>query len=402
VQRLAEIQQNRGAVGLELDGAREEADAVRVTAELGECYAKQLQEVGIIRRSTQQILIRGDRLAQAAGPVVMNGVLKTDAVGLIKCAHGIFAIVTRVLARAAPRRERLACLCVEAVRAIGSRRPPALLVLCSVQFSHPSDSIREMSFSPDPEVLVKLAWQDLEGSQLSAAEAKCLQVLGAHHHHPGALEVLGSVLHSQGRHEDAVRVFNALTLIQPAVAAHWEHLGTVLRPTERYAQALAAFERALQLGPPTPGLLYNLGVLQMDRCDFRAAHLALRDGRALAPTDGRIRWAFARCCYELGRHEEAVEALEGWQELEGLTVEFTVLIVMLLGRMGASLQAQPALDRLLENPPQEGRAALGVASILERLHRLDEARAVLTRLEFNDRSVEGVNERLLLSAALAV
>jgi tetratricopeptide (TPR) repeat protein len=258
-----------------------------------------------------------------------------------------------------------------------------------------------MPLSSDPELLVKQAQQEWAGNQLSAAEAKCLAVLGAHRHHPGALEVLGCVLNSQGRHEDAVRVFNALTLMQPGVAAHWQHLGTVLRPTKRYDQALAAFERALQLGAPTPALLYNLGVLQMDRCDFRAAHLALRDGVALAPRDAPLRWAFARCSWDLGRHEEALTAVEGWQDLEDLDVEFIVQFVTLLARMGAFEQAQPALARLLANPPQQGPAALRVAIILERLHRLDEARAVLTRLERNDRSTEGAPERLLLSAALA-
>lgn len=258
-----------------------------------------------------------------------------------------------------------------------------------------------MSLSSDPEVLVEQARQEWTGNQLSAAEAKCLAVLGAHRHHPGALEVLGCVLNSQGRYEDAVRVFNALTLMQPSVASHWQHLGTVLRPAKRYDQALAAFERALQLGGPTPMLLYNLGVLQMDRCDFRAAHLALRDGVALAPKDAALRWAFARCSWDLGRPEEALAALDDWQDLEDLGVEFTVLILLLLARMGAIELAQPALARLLANPPQQGPSALRVAAIFERLHRLDEARALLSRLERNDRSTEAVPERLLLSAALA-
>ena len=258
-----------------------------------------------------------------------------------------------------------------------------------------------MLLSSDPEVLVKQAQQEWAGNQLSAAEAKCLAVLGAHRHHPGALEVLGCVLNSQGRYEDAVRVFNALTLMQPTVAAHWQHLGTVLRPAKRYDQALAAFARALQLDGPNPALLYNLGVLQMDRCDFRAAHLALRDGMALAPKDAALRWAFARCSWDLGRPEEALAAVDDWQDLEDLGVEFTVLILLLLARMGAIEQAQPALSRLLANPPQQGPSALRVAVIFERLHRLDEARAVLTRFERNDRSTEGTPERLLLSAALA-
>jgi hypothetical protein len=40
-------------VGLELNGAREEADSVGVTAELSERDAKQLQEVSVIGCTTQ-------------------------------------------------------------------------------------------------------------------------------------------------------------------------------------------------------------------------------------------------------------------------------------------------------------------------------------------------------------
>ena len=258
-----------------------------------------------------------------------------------------------------------------------------------------------MSSPSNPELLLELARQDLASDQLGAAQEKCLQVLGAHQHHPGALEVLGTVLCVQGRHEEAVRVFNALTLMRPTVAAHWEHLGTVLRPTRRYAQALAAFERALQLAPPSAGLLYNLGVLQMDRCDYNAAYVVLRDAVGLAPADARIRWAFAQCCYDLARAEEALTALEGWEKLEGLNLEFTVLIVLLLLLMGAVHQVRPMVERLLANPPRTGRAALAFAAILERLHRLDEARAVLEQLERNGRSGGTDAERRMMWAVLA-
>lgn len=258
-----------------------------------------------------------------------------------------------------------------------------------------------MSSPPDPEVLLEFARQDLAGGQLAVAEAKCLQVLGAHHHHPGALGVLGQVLYAQERHEEAVRVFNALTLMQPTVAEHWRNLATALRPTKRYDQAIAAFDRALRLAPPSAGLLYNLGVLQMERCDYNAAYLALRDAVALAPTDGTTRWAFAQCCFELINVEEALAALEDWQKLEGLTVEITVRICSLLVMMGATQRAWPGIERLLASPPQKGRAVVGMASILERLHRLDEARAMMERLAVNDRSLDANPERLLLAAILA-
>jgi tetratricopeptide (TPR) repeat protein len=247
---------------------------------------------------------------------------------------------------------------------------------------------------------MKLARQDLSGGQLASAQEKCLQVLAAHHHHPGALEVLGEALCGQGRNEDAVRVFNALTLMQPTVAGHWQNLGTALRPTRRYAQALAAFERALRLGPPSADLLYNLGALQMSRCDYEAAHLALRDAVALAPADARIRWAFAQCCYDSARLEQGLDALEGWQKLQGLTVEITVLIVLLLIMMGTVHEASAAVDQLLANPPQTGRPALAFATILERLHRVDEARAVIEHLD-KDPTLAGDPEKLVLSAVLA-
>lgn len=253
----------------------------------------------------------------------------------------------------------------------------------------------------DAESLLAGASQDLAAGQAAAAQEKCLRVLSSHPQHPPALQLLGLVLSAQGHYEQAARVFNALTLIQPDAAVHWEHLGTALRPARHYAQALAAFERALQLGPPSPGLLYNLGVLQMDRCDYAAAYLALKDAVVLAPTDGPIRWAFAQCCYDSARPEEALAALSGWEELDGLSVEFTVLIVLLLVMLGAGHLAQRAIDGLLAHPPQGGRAALGLASLLERLHRLDEARAALERFE-RDAGERGAEpERMLLRAVLA-
>lgn len=258
-----------------------------------------------------------------------------------------------------------------------------------------------MATASDPEMLLESARQDLAGGALSAAEAKCLQVLGAHHHHPDALQLLGRVLHSQGRHADAVRVFNALTLMQPTVAEHWSNLGTALRSTQQYDNAIAAFDRALRLGPPSATLLYNLGVLQMERCDYNAAYLALRDAAKLAPRDATIRWGFAQCCYDLINVEEARGALEDWQNLEGLTVEITVRIVSLLVMLGESRRAASAIEKLVASPPQRGAAAVGLASILERLHRLDEARALLACIEANDPALNTDPEKLLLSAVLA-
>ena len=252
-----------------------------------------------------------------------------------------------------------------------------------------------------PESLLQAARADLAREHFDAAQAKCMQVLSSNDRHPGALSLLGTVLYSQDRHEEAVRIFNALTLMEPAVVEHWRNLATALRPTKRYDQAIAAFDRALRLAPPTAALLYNLGVLQMERCDYNAAYLALRDAVRLAPTDATTRWAFAQCCYDLVNVEESLLALKDWQALQNLSVDITVRIVYLLVMMGELPLALPAIDRLLAQPPQKSRAALGLASILERLHRLTEARAILDRVAANDPSLNGDPDALMVSATLA-
>jgi tetratricopeptide (TPR) repeat protein len=251
------------------------------------------------------------------------------------------------------------------------------------------------------DALLHLARQDVASERWEAAQAKCMQVLSQHEHHPGALSLLGTALYSQERHEEAVRIFNALTLLEPAVAEHWRNLGTALRPTKRYDQAIAAFDRALRLAPPTAALLYNLGVLQMERCDYNAAYLALRDAVSLAPRDATIRWGFAQCCYDLVNVEEATEALQNWQSLDGLNTELKVRIAFLLVMMGELAAALPSIEQLLLNPPRKGRAALGLATILERLHRLDEARAILKQVALHDPGLDQDPDRLLISAILA-
>jgi len=267
---------------------------------------------------------------------------------------------------------------------------------------HALTSATKITTGPsDLELLVDLARHDLATGRVEAAQEKCLRVLGTHQHHPAALGVLGTILGSQGRYEEAVRVFNALTLIQPTVAAHWQNLATVLRSAGRLAQSLAAFERALRLGPPTAGLLYNLGALQMDRAEYGPAHLALRDAAALAPRDALIRWTYAQCCCDIGHRQEAVTALEDWVTLEGLTVEITVSIALLLVTSGAAHLAQPAVQRLIANPPANGHAAVGFAFLLERLHRVEESRALMEKLAINDASLNADSQWLAMSAVLA-
>jgi tetratricopeptide (TPR) repeat protein len=257
-----------------------------------------------------------------------------------------------------------------------------------------------MTAADNQEAVLQQAMLDVAAGQLDAAEAKCMAVLTNDSRHPTALLVLGQVLHAKGRLDEAARVFNALTLMEPAVQEHWQNLGAVLRLTGQYDQALKAFERALRLGKPSSALLYNLGMLQIKRLDYDAAYLALRDASRLNPADATVRWGYAQCCFDLLNRDEALSALQGWQHLQGLTLELTVRIIQLLVSLGVQDQAHAAIERVLCDSHLSGRAAIAIAGVLERLYRLDEAQAIMAKLAL-DHSFDADPEQLCVSAILA-
>ena len=250
----------------------------------------------------------------------------------------------------------------------------------------------------DVDTLAHLAAEDLQKDDVAAAEAKCLRALGIDREHAGSWTVLGMVLQAQERHDDAIRVFNSLTLKHPDGPQHWENLGVAYRVAKRYDAALAAFARGLALGSPSAQMLYNLALVHVELLDLPSAHEVLTRARTQAPRDAWICTALAKCCYDLGDSEATRQALEGWQQLDGLTPACLAEIAYLLTLMGQSASAQPAIDWLASLAPL-GRAALTQASVLERLNRLAEARSALQRARFGS-SLPGSDPDLLLAEAV--
>jgi Flp pilus assembly protein TadD len=68
-----------------------------------------------------------------------------------------------------------------------------------------------------------------------------------------ALAPMGTANLALGRLGQAERLLRRATALDPADAAAWNNLGAVLMEADRPAEARAAFERALALGPDEPG-----------------------------------------------------------------------------------------------------------------------------------------------------
>ena len=258
-----------------------------------------------------------------------------------------------------------------------------------------------MSALDDPNTLAALAARDLQANLIAAAEAKCLKALSTDRQHRATLNVLGMVLHAQERHEDAVRVFSALTQFDPANAGYWANLGTALRPTRRYDAALDAYQHALQLGGASADLLYNIAVLHVDRCDYLSATAMFDQALSLSPADAGLRLAHAQCCFDSMRNEETLAILEGWQQFSGLTPEILAGIAHLLIMMGATRRAEPVVTRALQAARSGGTISLRLVRLLERTNRLAEARDVLERVKMHPQTDRDDPDLWLAEASLA-
>ena len=258
-----------------------------------------------------------------------------------------------------------------------------------------------MNLAEDPNTLAQLAARDLQANRIAAAEAKCLRALGADRQHRGALNVLGMVLHAQGRHEDAVRVFNALTQFEPRNAGYWSNLGTSLRATRRYDAALEAYDRAVELGGVSANVLYSVGVVHVERCEHAAACVMFSRALALEPLDAGLRLAHAQSLFDSMRNEEALATLEGWAGFTALTADRIAAIASLLIAMGEQRQAAPALAAVLDSAQRADVAPLQVVRLLERANRLSEARQMLDRIKAGSEGAVRDVEVMLVEAALA-
>jgi tetratricopeptide (TPR) repeat protein len=254
---------------------------------------------------------------------------------------------------------------------------------------------------PELDAHIRSSMTLIEDGELTLAEEACRRALAVDPKHPAALAVLGLVLHGAARFGEAQEVFLELTRLEPQVALHWMNLGTARRGLTDLDGALRAYTRAAQLGAASADFFYNIGLTHLDRHDYEAARATLKRAAELAPSDAAIRLEYARSCYESLQTEEAVAALAGWEQFEGLAPDLVANIGQRLMNLGESSAAESAVQQLTSARELDPRASLTLAQIFERTNRLDEARAVANRLARDPRANSLGPELTSLQAQLA-
>jgi Flp pilus assembly protein TadD len=259
-----------------------------------------------------------------------------------------------------------------------------------------------MGISPtSPAELLQSAWDAFARNEPSSAEALGREALALDPSHVEALEALGFFLHSSRQYEESEKVFAKLIGLQPTEPAYWMNLGTARRCSGRLDEALSAYAQAATLGATSADFLFNVGLTHIDRKDYESGRVVLSQAVALAPDDVEIRYQYALCCYERIRTEEALSALDYWDNLSGLTPEITANIGLLLMKLGAPERAEPAIRRAVAEAGPDPQPLLTLIQLLERTNRLDEALQLMPQLIANPRAHTLGAELNLMRAQLA-
>ncbi len=102
---------------------------------------------------------------------------------------------------------------------------------------------------------------------------------------------LGGAYVMAGKHKKAIPLLESARDAEPHNAMIWINLGAaylgnpILATSEQQIQAIAAFERALELNPAAPSVHYNLGLIFLDRGDDELAEAAFRRAVQVNPFD---------------------------------------------------------------------------------------------------------------------
>ena len=177
--------------------------------------------------------------------------------------------------------------------------------------------------------------------------------------HFDAWNMLGIVLHLQGRYPAAVQCFDRAISIDPGIAAAHAHRGLPLQKLRQYEDALASYDRALALRADFPEALINRGnVLQdLDRpADAVASYdraLALRPGVAEALFNrGNALQALKRHADALASYDRALASKSDYPEAlvnRGLALEDLNRLEEALASYDRALAQRPGYARALHN-----------------------------------------------------
>jgi tetratricopeptide (TPR) repeat protein len=167
---------------------------------------------------------------------------------------------------------------------------------------------------PDPVAIatesLKRAEDAMKARRFNEATGICQDVLEMLPNHPAALALLGTVIAHRGNMEQGIALLAHACARKSDNPGWLLNLATLCRVACRFDEAQDALQKAMQLAPDNSLLMLNLGKLQADRGDYRAALLSLLNVLAREPRNPEAHLAIGQIQLMHG------ETRAGWLEYE--------------------------------------------------------------------------------------
>ena len=194
------------------------------------------------------------------------------------------------------------------------------------------------------------------------------------------LDNRGFALEDIGHHEEALATYDRAIQLGPDITDTHVHRGVVLKHLGRYEEALAALDRAIQISPnvATPHSNRSIVLEQLGRYEeaLAACDRAIQiDPNVATPHSSR-----GSILLILGRNEEALTALERAIQIDPNDAGTHSNLGAVLKTLGRYEEALAAFDHAIQIDPNNDIALYNRGVILIHLHRYEEALAVFDRI----------------------
>jgi tetratricopeptide (TPR) repeat protein len=196
----------------------------------------------------------------------------------------------------------------------------------------------------------------------------------------GVQELLLSAYRAANRHDEAVELLTKQSALTPGDAEVHFQLGQFLRAQGKNEQARGAFDRVLKLAPDNIGAVSQLVVLDQQEGKGDAAMARVNAYLAAHPDSSQGYLLKAGLCFTRKEFKEAEAAAEKSVALNPAESTAYGLLVRIQTADGRAAAAVERLKKLLETSPDNREARLYLGTLLQKLGRIDEARAALQEM----------------------
>ena len=165
------------------------------------------------------------------------------------------------------------------------------------------------------------------------------------------LNILGAVYSGLGRHEEAVAGYNKAIELKPDYAETYYNLGATLKELSKHEEAVVSYNKAIELRPYFAEAYNNLGSALNKLGDYEKAVTSYNKAIELKPDYAETYYNLGSVFHELERYEESIARLTKAIELKPDYVEAYNNLGNSLNKLDRHEEAIASYNKVIELKP---------------------------------------------------